>query len=114
MSQWIPVCQYSQLTNGLGVCALVNGQQVAVFCVEGELFALDNFDPFSEINVISRGITGDLKDRLVVASPIYKQHFDLRTGQCLEDDSVSLNVYPIETVDGVVQVMTAPLVKQVA
>ncbi|WP_257265295.1 nitrite reductase (NAD(P)H) small subunit [Endozoicomonas sp. ONNA2] len=73
-----------------------------------------NFDPFSGVNVISRGIVGDLRGHLVVASPIYKQHFDLATGQCLEDDTVSLNVYPVRIHEVSVQVQPAPLVRQVA
>ncbi len=31
----------------------------------------------------------------VVASPLYKQHFSLRSGLCLEDDSVQLKTYPV-------------------
>ncbi|WP_257275354.1 nitrite reductase (NAD(P)H) small subunit, partial [Endozoicomonas sp. SESOKO4] len=50
------------------------------------------------------GLVGDLEGRLVVASPIYKQHFDLSTGQCLEDETVALNTYPVEVVDQRVQV----------
>ena len=49
---------------------------------------MGNLDPFSRANVLSRGIVGDLKGELVVASPVYKQHFSLRTGQCVEDPDV--------------------------
>ncbi|MFA9203995.1 MAG: nitrite reductase (NAD(P)H) small subunit [Flavobacteriales bacterium] len=31
----------------------------------------------------------------VVASPMYKQHFDLLTGRCLEDDAISLKTYAV-------------------
>ncbi|MFY0990100.1 nitrite reductase small subunit NirD [Halomonas sp. C05BenzN] len=62
---------------------------------EQELYALDHHDPFSGANVIARGIVGDLKGQLVVASPIYKQHFRLADGQCLEDDSVTLRTWPV-------------------
>ncbi|MDI5933672.1 nitrite reductase small subunit NirD [Halomonas kalidii] len=62
---------------------------------EQELYALDHHDPFSNANVIARGIVGDLKGQLVVASPIYKQHFRLEDGQCLEDDSVALRSWKV-------------------
>ena len=101
---WIHVAHTSQLLPDLGCCALVNQQQVALFDVAGQIFALDNFDPFSGANVISRGLTGDLNGRLVVASPLYKQHFDLETGQCLEDENVRLNVYPVSVIDDQVYV----------
>jgi nitrite reductase (NADH) small subunit len=49
--------------------------------------------------VLSRGIVGDINGELVVASPVYKQHFSLLTGRCLEDASVSVVVYAAR-VDG--------------
>lgn len=93
----VAVCKTSDLQPGVGVAALVKGQQIALFRLRnGDIYAIGNYDPFSEANVISRGITGDLKGFKVVASPIYKQHFDLATGQCLEDQSVRLPVYAVQ------------------
>ena len=96
MSEWIPVCHLKDIVPNTGVCALVHGRQVAVFRLDDDrLFALDTFDPFSKANVLSRGIVGDLKGELVVASPVYKHHFSLHSGQCLEDESVSVRVFPV-------------------
>lgn len=93
----VAVCTLDDLLPGLGVGALVNGQQVAIFrLANDDIYAIGNYDPFSEANVISRGLVGDLKGLKVVASPIYKQHFDLATGQCLEDENVSLPVYAVQ------------------
>ncbi|KEQ17191.1 nitrite reductase small subunit NirD [Endozoicomonas numazuensis] len=104
---WTTVCSEGDLIPNLGVCALVEGVQIALFKVDDQVYALDNHDPFSQANVISRGLVGDLEGKLVVASPIYKQHFELSTGQCLEDETVSLNAYPVEVVDQKVQVSLA-------
>ncbi len=103
---WESVCQFDELIDNVGVCVLVNEKQIAIFRLSGseQLYAIDNHDPFSNANVLSRGICGDLKGNPVVASPIYKQHFDLATGQCLEDESVKLAVYSVRVVDGNVQV----------
>ncbi len=91
------ICTVNDLTPLVGVPALVQGEQVAVFRLnDGNIFAVSNYDPFSQANVIARGITGNLKGFDVVASPIYKQHFDLRTGQCLEDDSVFIKTYQVK------------------
>ncbi len=60
-----------------------------------DLFAINNYCPFSESNTLSRGLVGSLDEKIVVASPLYKQHFDLATGICLEDESVSVNTYPV-------------------
>jgi nitrite reductase (NADH) small subunit len=91
------ICSLTDLVPNIGVPALVNGEQVALFRLkDGSVYAVSNFDPFSQANVIARGITGNLKGFDVVASPIYKQHFDLKTGICLEDDSVFLKTYKVQ------------------
>lgn len=92
---WTPVCRLEDIVPNTGVCALVAGHQIAVFRLDDDrLFATGNYDPFSRVNVLSRGIVGDLKGELVVASPIYKQHFSLATGVCVEDANVRIPVYP--------------------
>ncbi len=101
---WVDVCALAQLIPDRGACALIAGVQVAIFRVEGELFALSNFDPFSQAFVLSRGIVGSRGERLKVASPIYKQSFDLRTGECLDDPAVSVRTFAARAVDGRVQV----------
>lgn len=106
IESWESVCQFDDLIDNVGVCVLVNGKQIAIFRLSDsrKLYAIDNLDPFSHANVLSRGMSGDLKDQPVVASPIYKQHFNLNTGQCLEDETVKIPVYPIRIVNGKVQV----------
>ncbi|MDE2429139.1 MAG: nitrite reductase small subunit NirD [Burkholderiales bacterium] len=94
---WIPVCKLTEIMPNTGVCALINGEQIAVFHVvddEHRVFAIHNFDPNSDAAVLSRGLVGNLGERIVVASPIYKQHFDLQTGECLEAPENSINAYP--------------------
>ncbi len=102
---WQKVCTKADLVAFSGVAAWIEtaegAAQVAIFFLPGKgggdaLFALDHFDPFSNANVIARGIVGDLKGAAVVASPIYKQHFRLEDGQCLEDDNVKLRTWKIE------------------
>ena len=60
-----------------GVAALIDGRQIAVFRVGDSVYALDNCDPHSDANVLSRGLVGDVQGEPVVASPIYKHHFSL-------------------------------------
>jgi nitrite reductase (NADH) small subunit len=87
------ICRLEDIVPDTGVAALVGGAQVAIFRIDQKIYAIGNRDPFSGANVLSRGIVGDLKGELVVASPVYKQHFSLITGRCLEDESVSVPVY---------------------
>jgi len=94
----IEVCELTDLVINSGVCALVNGMQVAIFhipSVEPFLFAISNWDPIGKANVLSRGIVGDIDGQIVVASPLYKQHFSLTDGHCLEDEAVSVPVYQV-------------------
>jgi len=87
------ICRLDDIVPDTGVAALVGAEQVAVFRVGEEVYAIGNRDPFSGANVLSRGIVGDIGGELVVASPVYKQHFSLVTGRCIEDASVSVPVY---------------------
>src|SRR6267143_4702885 len=94
------ICRLDDIVPNTGVCALVGGEQVALFRLdEDRVYAVGNHDPFSGANVLSRGIVGDVKGELVVASPVYKQHFALTTGRCIEDSAVQIPVYAVR-VDG--------------
>ncbi|WP_028999135.1 nitrite reductase small subunit NirD [Azohydromonas australica] len=102
---WTPVCAVEDIVPNTGVCALVQDRHVAVFRVEDDvqrLYAIDNFDPNSQASVLSRGLVGNLGARIVVASPIYKQHFDLATGECLEMPENSVKAYPVRLQGGTV------------
>ena len=93
---WQAICARDDLVPGAGVCALVGAEQVALFYLPGEerqVYAVSNRDPIGAANVLSRGVVGDIGGRLVVASPLYKQHFDLVTGECLEADDVRIPVF---------------------
>ena len=87
------ICRLDEIVPDTGVAALVGAEQVAVFRIDQKIYAIGNRDPFSGANVLSRGIVGDHNGELVVASPVYKQHFSLVTGRCIEDPSVSVPVY---------------------
>lgn len=110
--RWIRICDLGDLEVERGRAALVGGEQIAVFLLhDGSVHAVQNLDPYSGAHVISRGIVGTRQDAPTVASPMYKQVFDLRTGMCLETQGKpqeTLRVWPVG-VDG-----TAVLVKRSA
>jgi nitrite reductase (NADH) small subunit len=108
-SEWVAVCHLDDIVPNMGVCALVGEHQVAVFRLDDDrVYAIDNHDPYSHANVLSRGIVGDLKGELVVASPVYKQHFSLTSGMCLEDPGVRVRVYPVRLDGPTVLVQNTP------
>lgn len=100
---WKAICRLDDIWPDTGVCALLAGRQVAIFRLAGDrLYAIDNHDPNSGANVLSRGIVGDLGGEPVVASPIYKHHYQLRTGACLENPDTPLRTYAVQEHDGTV------------
>ena len=104
-SAWVTVCPVRRLTPDRGVAAMVGDAQVAVFLLAtGELYAVSNRDPFSGAHVMSRGLVGDVDGVPTVASPVYKQRFDLRTGRCLDDEGVQLATWAVRVEGGRVEV----------
>lgn len=106
---WLQVCALAEITPNTGVAALLGEQQIALFRIGDRVYALSNQDPFSQAYVMSRGILGDVQGERVVASPLYKQHFSLSSGRCLEDPTQHLRVYPCRIENG--QVWVHPTAK---
>lgn len=100
------ICPLSRLQPNRGVAALLpDGAQVAVFrTADDQVYALSNIDPFAGAAVLSRGIVGDRGGVPVAVSPIFKNAFDLRTGVCVDDPDVSVEVYPVRVDAGMVLV----------
>jgi nitrite reductase (NADH) small subunit len=97
---WTAVCAVDEILPNTGVCARVDGRHVAVFRVGADrFFAIDNVDPKSGASVLSRGLVGNLGEQIVVAAPLYKQHYDLATGACVEQPELSVARHRVR-VDG--------------
>ncbi len=110
-AHWVDICAIDDILPNTGVCALVEDRQVAIFRVgDGtEVYAISNYDPFSKAFVLSRGLVGDSfrnhPDGVPkVASPIYKQSFNLKTGECLDDPSVRIPTFPVRVFEERVQI----------
>ncbi|WP_136069354.1 nitrite reductase small subunit NirD [Modicisalibacter radicis] len=113
---WQPLCRTADLVAHSGVAAWLETAdgpaQVALFFLPAadrsastpsklddrphEIYAVDNHDPFSGANVIARGIVGDIGGEPVIASPLYKQHFRLGDGRCVEKPEVGLRCWPVK------------------
>jgi nitrite reductase (NADH) small subunit len=103
---WFSICPVARLIPYSGVAVLVANEQIAIFRLEAEteLYAISKYDPLSKAYVLSRGIVGDRQGILKVASPIYKHSFNLVTGECLDDPQIKLPTYPVQLVNGMVEV----------
>lgn len=106
--RWQAVCDRADLVPNSGVVAWVSNIQVALFYLPGEvgeqLYAVQNHDPLAHANVIGRGIIGHLGGALVIASPLYKQHYRLEDGACLEYPEQRLRVWPVRLSGDVVEI----------
>jgi nitrite reductase (NADH) small subunit len=99
----VRVCRLEQLEPFVGRAAWVEGEQIALFNIpELGVFAVQNWDPIGKAYVLCRGIVGDIDSQLCVASPLYKQHFNLETGTCIERPEVRLRVWAVNVDDGYV------------
>lgn len=107
------VCALADLYPERGVAAIVGDHQIALFRLGDEqVVAVQQRDPYSGANVMARGIVGSRGRRPSVASPMYKQVFDLTSGVCLDQVGReplpgldrNLAVYPVDIVDGMVVV----------
>ncbi len=107
-STWSCVCELDDILPQAGVAVLIDGKQIAVFRLGDRVYAISNFDPHSDANVLSRGLVGDVQNEPVVASPVYKHHFSLITGRCIEDADMSVPVYPARVSEGRVWVKSEP------
>ena len=106
---WTEICALQELTPNAGTCALFNNQQVAIFhCKRSkQLYALSNFDPIAQANVLSRGLIGSTEATSYVASPLYKQRYNLVTGQCLDAPEHVLKTFDVRVENNQVQLKEA-------
>ena len=118
-TEWERVCLLRDLLVERGAAALVGGVQVALFRLPDDTVrVVQQRDPYSGANVMSRGIVGTRGGVPTVAGPMYKQVFDLATGRCLEAAGYvpvqglapDLATWPAEVRDGVVHVGARPRV----
>jgi len=112
MSTFVDLCALDDLDPERGAGALLGGTQIAVFrLADGTVRAVQQRDPYSGANVMSRGlvgthrVTGDdgaERDVNTVTTPMLKQVWDVDTGDVIDGgaDRRPLAVYEARVVDG--------------
>ena len=108
-STWIDVCHVDRMTIDRGLAALIGGVAVALFRLTGdEVLAIDHVEPFTGAPVLARGIVGSVGDRDVVVSPLHKERFDLRSGECIDVPGTWVRTWDVLVSDGQVSVLDRP------
>lgn len=115
----VPICPVSALAVERGAAALLpDGTQIGVFLLEdGSVHAVQQRDPYSGTNILSRGLVGShlipgkdgAEDVIVptLSSPMYKQVWNLDTGDVIDaggGDALPIDVFDVEVGDGQVHV----------
>jgi len=109
LAAYTAVCRLDDIEVEGGVTALVAGEAVAILRThDGNVHAISNYDPCARASVLARGIVGsrtvESGEVPVVTSPMHKQAYDLRSGQCLDDAAVRVPTYDIVVHQGLVLV----------
>ncbi|EPK6500060.1 nitrite reductase large subunit NirB [Klebsiella sp. CN_Kp073] len=101
---WQAICDLDAIPPQAGIGARLGERQIALFRFGEQVYALDNQEPGSEANVLSRGILGDAGGEPIVISPLYKQRIRLRDGRLYDSGEPSVRAWPVKIEQGKVWV----------
>lgn len=104
---WTYACKVSDIPEDGGACALINGEQIAIFNFArlGKWLASQNLCPHKQQMALSRGMIGTSNNIPKVACPFHKRTFSLIDGHCLNDDDCeSIKTYEVKIENGEVYV----------
>ena len=100
MSDWIDVIAYADLSEGEYAAADVDGVDVAVFRVEGELYAVEDVCTHDGAEIASGKLEG-----FEIICPRHGAKFCLKTGKVTRGPAYEdLACFPVRVENGIVQV----------
>ena len=104
---WQRACRIEDVPEDGGVCALIEGEQIAIFNFKtlGKWFATQNECPHKQQMALSRGMIGTQGDEPKVACPFHKKTFSLVSGSCLSGDELAIKTYEVKVEEGNVFVL---------
>lgn len=97
------VCKYTDLQEKLGRRFFVNDVDIAVFKVDGKVYALNNMCIHQKAAIIYDGFIEDGK----VTCPAHGWQFDLQTGR-VPNGIKGLDPYEVKIIDGDIYVKAYP------
>ena len=108
--RWQEICGIDDIPEQAGIGARLGRKPIALFRFGKTVYALDDREPGSSANVLSRGILGDAAGEPVVISPLYKQRIRLRDGCQVENGEPAVRAWPVKIENGKVWVGNDALV----
>lgn len=106
---WQAICAIGDIPEQAGIGARMGELQIALFRFGEAIYALDNHEPGSGANVLSRGILGDVGGEPVVITPLYKHRIRLRDGRS-QDGELAVRAWPVKVEQGTVWVGNQALI----
>jgi nitrite reductase/ring-hydroxylating ferredoxin subunit len=91
MAEFVKVASLSELAPGSAKAVEVNGKAIALFNVEGTIYATDNTCLHQGGPLGEGELMGD-----VVICPWHQWEYDVRTGEMVGNSSVKLATYPVQ------------------
>ncbi|HCM9440088.1 TPA: nitrite reductase small subunit NirD [Enterobacter cloacae subsp. cloacae] len=102
--RWQEICGLDEIPEQAGIGARLGRKPIALFRFGKSVYALDDQEPGSNANVLSRGILGDAAGEPVVISPLYKQRIRLRDGCQVDNGEPAVRAWPVKIENGKVWV----------
>ena len=99
MAEFIKVASLSELAPGSAKAVEVKGKAIAVFNVEGAIYATDNTCLHQGGPLGEGELMGD-----VVICPWHQWEYNVRTGEMPGDSSVKVATYPVQVEGGDIKV----------
>jgi naphthalene 1,2-dioxygenase system ferredoxin subunit len=97
---WARAASRSELASGEVLGVEVAGHSIALYDVDGNIFATDNICTHAYARLSDGWLDGEL-----IECPLHAARFDVRTGKVLDPPAtVDLKTYPVRVVDDEIQV----------
>ena len=97
---WVRAASRRDLAEGEPLGVEVAGHSIALYHVDGALFATDNICTHAYARLSDGWLDGEL-----IECPLHAARFDVRTGKVLDPPATEdLKTYPVRVVDGEIQV----------
>ncbi len=97
--EFYPVCRVSDLAEGEARMVQAADKLIAVFCHEGQYFAIDDTCPHMG-DSLSRGYV----EKGIVTCPWHAWRFRLSDGAWADNPRIKIGSYPVRVMDGEIQV----------
>jgi naphthalene 1,2-dioxygenase system ferredoxin subunit len=97
---WVRAASRGELAEGEVLGVEVAGHSIALYDVDGNLFATDNICTHAYARLSDGWLDGEL-----IECPLHAARFDVRTGKVLDPPAtVDLKTYPVRVADDEIQV----------